>query len=43
MASANGIKVKNYLSLDNGSGVVLYQGFFDKKSGTVEIDGKRAA
>jgi len=42
-ASAKGIKVKNYLSLDNDSGVVLYQGFFDKKSGTVEIDGKGAA
>ena len=38
--AAKEVKVKDYTSLDEHPDLVIYQGWFDKKSGTVQIEEK---
>ncbi len=39
-AEAAGVRVQNYLALDNHPGLILYEGWFDKRTGTVKLGEK---
>lgn len=41
-AMANGVLVKNYTSLDNHPGLVLFEGWYDKNTWAMEIKDYRA-
>ena len=40
-ASTKGVKIKNYPSLDEHPDLITYQGWFDKKTGKVEMEEKQ--